>query len=455
MTGSNNVTLIRGRHVLTFGPQGWITDGAIAIKGNRIADVGDYRALREKYADAALEGGPNALVLPGFVNAHTHFSEALISGMCEHMTLMEWGTRLLLPTGPFLTREVARVGTVLKSAELIASGVTTVSDMFCHANYGQGASLGVVDGMEDVGIRGVTSFGAEDVCGDIVVPLDLILEEHMALCARTKTAPNVSFRLGIGTVLGQTDRLFRASIDLAKENGWGVHTHLAEVREEKVVARLRWKESTVEHSASCGLLDLDVIAGHGIWLDEGEIKLLAAKGAKIIYNPVANMILADGVCNVARLRSAGIALGLGTDGPASNDSQNMLEAIKFGSLLQKVHGMDPAVVSAKDVLRMATVGGAEVLGLGAETGSLEVGKRADVTVFSGQWPGTAIVHDPYQQIVYGASPRDVSDVWIDGARRLESGRLVGIDLPAVIEKAGELAATIAKNSKIKEFSCLA
>jgi 5-methylthioadenosine/S-adenosylhomocysteine deaminase len=104
---------------------------------------------------------------------------------------------------------------------------------------------------------------------------------------------------------------------------------------------------------------------------------------------------------------------------------------------------------------MATVGGAEVLGLGAETGSLEVGKRADVTVFSGEWPGTAIVHDPYQQIVYGASPRDVSDVWIDGARRLESGRLVGIDLPAVIEKASELASTIAKNSKIKEFSCLA
>ena len=455
MTGSTSVALIRGRHVLTFGPSGAIVDGAVAVEGNRIADVGDYRALREKYSDAAEYGGPNAIVLPGFVNAHTHFSEALITGMCEHMTIWEWGTRLLLPTGPYLTREVARVGTVLKSAELISTGVTTVNDMFCHNNYGQGASLGVVDGMEEIGIRGVTSFGAEDNLGDRIAPFDLIIEEQIALAARAKEAKNVSFRMGIGTILGQTDKLFMTSVEMARANGWGVHTHLAEVREEKVSAYLRWKESTVEHSASCGLLDLNVVAGHGIWLDDDETQILAGRGTKIVYNPVANMILADGVCDVLRLRNSGVMVGLGTDGPASNDSQNFLEAIKIGALLQKLHRMDPAAFRAKDILAMATIEGAKVLGMDKEIGSLEPGKKADVAVFSGEWPGTAVVHDPYQQIVYGASPRDVSDVWIDGVRRMKDGKIEGIDLHGVMEKARTLAATISKNSNIKDFSCLA
>jgi 5-methylthioadenosine/S-adenosylhomocysteine deaminase len=455
MTGSNSVTLIRGRHVLTFGPKGCIADGAVAIRGNRIAETGDYRALREKYSEAAVAGGPNAIVVPGFVNAHTHFSEALITGMCEHMTIWEWGTRLLLPTGPFLTREVARVGTVFKSAELISTGVTTVNDMFCHGNYGQGASLGVVDGMEEIGIRGIASFGAEDCMGDKIAPFNLIIEEHAALCERTKAAKNVGFRMGIGTILGQTDKLFNTSIEMAKGNGWGVHTHLAEVREEKVAARLKWKESTVEHSASCGLLDLDVVAGHGVWLNETELRLLAGKRTKIVHNPIANMILASGICNIQRIHNNGIVMGLGTDGPASNDSQNMLEVIKTTALLQKVNQMDAAVISAKDVLTMATIEGARALGMDEEIGSLEAGKRADIAVFSGEWPGTAIVHDPYQQVVYGAGPRDVSDVWIDGVRKLENGKVLGIDLPSTIEKARELAAIISKNSKLKEFSCLA
>jgi len=457
MAGLDNVTLIRGRHVLTFGPKGAIADGAVAIRGDRIADAGDYRALRDKYADAVVEGGENAIVLPGFVNAHTHFSEALLTGMCENMTLFEWGAKLLAPTAPHLTREVAKVGTILRCAELFSTGVTSVNDMFCHACYGEGASLGVVDGLEEAGMSGVVSFGAEDSGpdGKSNAPRDAIVEEHKALCERAKAAKNVSFRLGIGTVLGQSDALFETSVALARENGWGVHTHLAETREEKILARQRWGRTTVERADDCELLDLDVVAGHGIWLDDSETVLLASKGTKIVYNPVANMILADGICDLQRLRGAGVRLALGTDGAASNDSQNMLEAIKFGSLLQKVHAFDPSVVEAEEMLLMAAGNGAMVLGLGAERGSLEVGKRADVVVFSGEWPGTAIVHNPFQQIVNGASPRDISDVWAGGIRKLNDGKLVGIDLPGVIEKARSLASIIAKKSNLRDFSCLA
>ena len=159
-------------------------------------------------------------------------------------------------------------------------------------------------------------------------------------------------------MLGQSDQLLAASARAAREHGWAVHTHLAEVREEVVLARLRWGRTTVERAADVGLLDVPVVAGHGIWVVESEIAVLAGAGVAVVHNPVANMILGSGVCPLAALRGAGIPVGIGTDGAASNDSQNMLEAVKTAALLQKVTRLDPRAVTAGDVLAMATVEGA-------------------------------------------------------------------------------------------------
>jgi cytosine/adenosine deaminase-related metal-dependent hydrolase len=162
-----------------------------------------------------------------------------------------------------------------------------------------------------------------------------------ALASRCAATELVGFRLGVGTVLGQTDELLAASAAAARGHGWAVHTHLAEVREELVLARLRWGRSSVERAADDGLLEVPVVAGHGIWVGEQEIALLAGAGAAVVHNPVANMILGSGVSPLAALRGAGIPVGVGTDGTASNDSQNMLEAVKAAALLQKVARLDP------------------------------------------------------------------------------------------------------------------
>jgi len=285
-------------------------------------------------------------------------------------------------------------------------------------------------------------------------PVADFMAEHEALADRCAASDLVGFRLGVGTVLGQSDQLLAASARAAREHGWAVHTHLAEVREEVVEARRRWGRTTVERAADVGLLEVPVVAGHGIWVGEREIGLLAGAGVAVVHNPVANMILGSGVCPLAALRGAGIPVGVGTDGAASNDSQNMLEAVKTAALLQKVARLDPRAATADDVLAMATVEGARALGLDGLVGSLQPGRRADLVRLRGDRPGLANIHDPRQQVVYCASPADVADVWVDGERRVADGRLVGHDLAALVEASRPLAADLVTRAGLGGLSRL-
>jgi 5-methylthioadenosine/S-adenosylhomocysteine deaminase len=447
------VSVVRGRHVLTMGPAGDLEGGAVAFAGGQVLAAGPFEELAFRYPEAEVSGDDHGVVLPGLVNAHTHLSEALLPGMGEELTLFEWLDRIVGPTSRHLTREMARVGAMLKGAELLLSGVTCVNDMFCHTNQGSLASLGAVEGLEAMGLRGVVAFGAEDAADPW--PVAAVLAEHHALAERCAASDLVGFRLGVGTVLGQTDELLAASAAEAKANGWAVHTHLAEVKEEVVQARLRWGESTVGRSASVGLLEVPLLAAHCIWVHPDEIAGLAGAGATVVHNPVANMILGSGVCPVPTLRRAGIPVGLGTDGAASNDSQNMLEAVKAAALLQKVARLDPRALTAGDVLAMATLEGARALGLDGLVGSLEPGKRADVVRLRGDRPGLANVHDLRQQVVYCCSPADVADVWVDGARRIADGRLVDHDLAALVEASRPLAAELVTRADLHGLSRLA
>jgi cytosine/adenosine deaminase-related metal-dependent hydrolase len=449
------ISIVRGGHVLTMGPAGDLEGGAVAFAGGEVLAVGPFEELAARFPGAEVTGDDHGVVLPGLVNAHTHLSEALLCGMGEDLTLLEWIDRIVGPAGRHLTREMARVGAMLKGAELLLSGATCVSDMFCHTNMGSMASLGVVDGLEAMGLRGVVAFGPEDTAEADRRPVAEFLAEHEALADRCAASDLVGVRLGVGTVLGQSDELLAASARLARDRGWGVHTHLAEVREELVQAGLRWGRTTVERAAEVGLLDVPVLAAHCIWVRETDVAALARAGATVVHNPVANMILGSGVCPLATLRGAGIPVGIGTDGAASNDSQNMLEAVKAAALLQKVARLDPRAATATDVLTMATLEGARALGLDGELGSLQPGRRADVVRLRGDRPGLANVHDPRQQVVYCASPSDVADVWVDGVRRVADGELVGHDLAALVDASRPLAAELASRAGLVGLSRLA
>ena len=452
MTGLPRGTfLVRGEWVITVGPLGVLRDAAVHLVDGEIRAVGSWADLRSANPDATVVGDGTGIVAPGFVNAHTHLSEALATGMGSELRLAQWGEHIVGPLGEVLTIEDAREGTTLRSVELLLSGVTTVNDMFVHGNPNEYASLGVVAGLQASGLRGVVSFGAEDLPGgpgtEPWASVDRILEEQYALEAAAADSELVSFRYGVGTLLGQSDELLRAGTTECHTRGWAVHTHLHETREELASSLDRWGRRTAEHADDIGMLDVPLIAGHAVWVTADDIALLAHRGVAVAHNPIANMILGSGVAPVLALRAAGIPVGIGTDGAASNDSQNMIEAVKMAALLQKVHAIDPSVIDAATVLEMATLGGARALGMDAIVGSLEPGKRADVVLYEGSVE-VAVIHDPVAQLVYGASPRAVSDVFVDGRRLVADHRCVSVDETAQLGRVRPLVEHIARDSTL-------
>jgi len=448
-------TLVRGAWVLAFAPGAEaVRDAAVHIGSDgSIAGVGPAAELMARHPDAEVVGDGNGVVMPGLVNAHTHLTECLIPGMGERYVLWEWFEKVVGPCALVTTREDVRVGTLLKGAEMLLSGITTVNDMSCHRNMGALASLGAVDGLAQMGLRGVVSFGAEDVYPG-APPADLFMAEHEALADRCAREPLIGFRCGVGTVLGVTDELFARTVHACREHGWAVHTHLAEVREEVTESRIRWGESTIQHAGREGLLDHGVLAGHCIWCDRADIGMLASRHVAVCHNPVANMILASGVCPVDALRREGIPVALGTDGAASNDNQDMFGVLKTAALLHKVAALDPHAITARDVLRMATIEGARALGMERQIGSLEPGKRGDVVLLDGDTPELATIHDPFQQVVYCATARCVSDVWVDGRRRVAGGTLVDADVRALAAAARGLGADLVTRAALAGESML-
>ncbi|MCB0857441.1 MAG: amidohydrolase [Solirubrobacterales bacterium] len=455
MSEIGEITIVRGAWALTMGPEGAIREGAVAFDSSGvITAVGKAEELIAANPDASVVGDGNGIVLPGFVNAHTHLTEGLITGMGETAVLWEWFERVVNPSGIQITREEVALGTRLKAVEMLESGITTVNDMCCHRNLGSLASLGAVEGLSEMGMRGVVSFGAEDMY-DAAPSADVFMAEHEALADLISGEKMIDFRIGIGTVLGMSDELFERTIKAAAENDWAVHTHLAEVREEVTESTLLHGGSTIQHAERTGLLDHEVIAGHCIWCSETDIGLLASKDVAVAHNPVANMILASGVCPVPRLLREDVRIGIGTDGAASNDSQDMFGAIKAAALLQKVHHLQAVAMTAPQVMEMATIGGAKALGMENEVGSLEPGKRADVVLLDGNGPELAVLHDPFQQIVYGATPRSVSEVWVDGKLRVTGAETVGVDRVALASEARESARDLAIRGEMKGESAYA
>jgi 5-methylthioadenosine/S-adenosylhomocysteine deaminase len=435
--------LARARHVLTCGPAGELRDGAVLVRAGRIAAVGPFDELRAGAPDVEVVGDGTGILVPGFVSGHGHFSEALVSGIGEQHTLWEWFEHVVGPIEGALTREMALVGTLLRGAEMALSGVTAVADMFCGGPGPEPITPGVVDALERIGLRGDVSFGAAD--RPVPRPLPVLLREHEALADAAARSRRSRFRVGLATVPESSDELVAATARLVAEHG-GLHTHLHEVREEVTRSRTTRGSGSVEFAERAGLLDGRTLAAHCVWLSEADVDVLRRRDVAVVHNPVSNMILASGVCPVPRLRRDGITVALGLDGPASNDSQDMLETMKTAALLQKVHHLQADVISARDVVHMATIGGATALGLADEIGSLEPGKAADLVWLPERSPSLANIHDPYQKLVYCASVRDVARVWVEGEAVVVDGVVRGVDLAEVLPWSHDLAVQLATDA---------
>lgn len=447
-------TLVRGGHVITSGPEGVLRDAAVRVVGPAIDAVGDHDVLRAAHPDDRVVGGPHDIVLPGLVTTHGHFSEGLITGIASHATLWEWIGCLIAPVAPHLRADQARAGTLVAGVQMLRSGVTTVNDMFVYDPHHDAppATPEVARACAELGLRAVLSYGAGDTRGQDHA---LVAREHSALHDACGDSDTLTFGVGVAGVGAMSPALFDEHVERAVGDGHRVHIHLQEVREEVTAVRAATGRTPVAHCAERGLLDTHTLAAHCVWVDDHDIAVLAEHGCGVAHNPVANGILASGVAPVARMRAAGVAVGIGVDGAASNDAQDMLQAMKTAGLLARVHHQQATALRAEDVVAMATIEGARALGLDDRIGSLEVGKAADVLVLDGDSPTLANVHDPLQAVVWVAGSREVKALLVDGRQVVEDGEVTTVDPAEVAATSRPLARRLARDAGLAELSVLA
>lgn len=443
--------LVRGRYILTSADPDQIENGAVRILGGVIDSVGSWDDLRARHPGDRVYGGAAAVITPGFVNTHGHFSEGLTTGIGEEFTLWEWIERIVSPMAGHITKEMGYAGTMLAGMQMLLTGVTTANEMFVCDPGDPPVTPGCVEALDELGLRGVVSFGASDMMRE--APLGAVLEEHAALLESTGASRLSRFRTGIALLGAQSPPLLEASLELAAVHG--SHIHLHEVREEVTAVRSATGRSPIAQCAHLGLFGAPTLAAHCIWVDGHDRELLAEHGVGVAHNPVSNMILASGVCPVPELRRLGVNVGIGVDGPASNDRQDMLEAIKLAPLLQRVDRLQATAMSARDALAMATIEGARALAMEDEIGSIEPSKQADLVVFDGGSPALANIHDPFQAVVYCAGPRDITDVWVGGGRSVAGGEIVHVDPAEAVERSRPLARELVRRAGLGEYSALA
>ncbi len=423
--------LVANGTILTMNDQNTvIPDGFVAITGSRISSLGknEGNPIRtRKQIDA--RGG---LILPGLINSHTHAAMTLFRGLADDLPLMQWLNNYVFPVEGKMDGGFVRVGTLLACAEMIMSGTTTFCDMYLFEEQ-------VAQAARESGMRCVVG----EVLYDFPSPNYGSLENGFAyteaLIERWKGDPLVSIAVEPHSLFTCGVDLLKRANDIALRRGVPLIIHVGETQTEVQEIRSRYGKRPVEHLRDLGLLGPHLIADHCVYVDQGEIELLAQHRVSVVHNPESNMKLASGIAPVPEMIAQGVTVALGTDGCASNNNLDLFSEMDVAAKLHKVNTLDPTVMDAQTLLRMATRDGSRALGIDTITGSLEVGKKADLIVIDIQKPHLTPMYNPYSHLVYAAGGHDVKHSVIDGKIVMEDRRLLTVDVKDVIRRAKEQA----------------
>jgi 5-methylthioadenosine/S-adenosylhomocysteine deaminase len=423
-------TVVTGREVLA--------EGAIAIAGESILDIGPLREVAGRHSAKRTIDSTGMLIFPGLVDTHTHLYQTLLKGLGDDLPLMEWLDACTLPSIPHLTPRMCYVAAVLGCVESLRSGCTTIFDyMVDHRDTD--IYDAILQAFDDVGIQGILGRGLRDRQAE-AVQFDLpSFASQIADCERLIDCYGPR-RVWVtpGATWAMEEDSLRATRRLANERGVRISLHTDEVLFDSQESVRRFGQRTVPFLERIDFLGPDVLHAHCVQLTEEDCQILARVGGCVSYNPVSNMYLGSGVPPIPRLLELGVTVGLGADGAASNNSQDMLEALKVGALLPKVAWRDPAIFTADDALRLATVGGAGALGRD-DFGLLEPGKRADLFLFDPLHAKSIPVHDPVSTLVYSSGEVNVRTTIVAGRIVLDDRRIVGIDEDAILREAQSIA----------------
>ena len=413
--------LIRNGRVI-YGENFEVVEADVLIEGNRISKVA--KNIKEG-ADTVIDAR-GRVVSPAFINLHTHSPMGLFRGLADDLPLMDWLQNHIWPREAKLTREYTKVGAYLGALEMIKSGTGTFLDMYFFMDS-------VAEVVEESGLRGYLSYGMIDL-GDPEKTEKEINEALRTMGFIEKLdSDRIHFVFGPHSPYTCSIALLKEVRRLANEHGKMITIHVSETMAEIGQITERYGKSPVVLLDDIGFLGRDVIIAHGVWLDSRDIQILARNGVTVAHNPGSNMKLASGVMPVQKLLNAGVNVGLGTDGAASNNNLDMLEEMKLAALLHKVHNLDPTVADAKTVFKMATVNGAKALRLNA--GVIKEDYLADMAIIDFNRPHLRPLNNVVSHLVYSANGNDVETTIVDGKVLMLDGEVLTLDEERILDEA--------------------
>jgi len=433
--------LVTGGTVVTMdGARTIYDDGAVAVKGDLIVAVGPRSEVENKFRAQQIIPAKGKLVLPGFINGHTHVPMTLFRGLHDDVTLDEWLHKYIFPAeAKNVNQEFVRWGTRLAAAEQIRAGVTTFADMY----YFEDA---IAEETKAAGMRGVLG----ETFIDFPAPDNRNQAETLAYTERfmKKWQGDALIQAAAAphSIYTCSRKTLQDASALARKYHAPILIHVAEMKKEWEDSQKQNGMSPVEYLNTIGLLGSDVVAAHCIFVDKKDIQVLSQKQVGCVHNPSSNMMLASGVSPVAEMRAAGVVVGLGTDGPAgSNNDLDLMEEMDLAAKLAKITQMDPRALTATAVVEMATIDGARALHMEKEIGSLENGKKADLILISLDEPNAVPMYDIYAQLAYALKANDVETVVIGGRLVMRNRSLLTVNEEQAMARAREYKNTITQS----------
>jgi 5-methylthioadenosine/S-adenosylhomocysteine deaminase len=433
MMGGNNVNLfISGGTVITMdGEFRVIEDGGVAVENDLIVAVGTRDELAARAGGARTIDASGTLVLPGMINGHAHAAMSLFRGVAEDHSLNDWLQKYIFPAeARNVTEDFVLWGTRLGVLEMLRGGVTTYADMYYFEDV-------VASVTKESGMRGVLGETILDFPAPDHKTPDDALEYTQKYIDRWKGDPLITPAVAPHSIYTLSTENLKKAAALARKNGVPILIHLAEAPFESELSRKKYGASPVGYLESIGVLGPDVVGAHSVWVDAEDIATMVRRGVGSVHNPSSNMKLASGVMPVIDLLAAGEPVGLATDSAASNNNQDLFQEMNIAAKLQKVTRMDPRALPARQVVEMATIGGARALHLDKQIGSLETGKQADIVLIGTGATHSTPMYNVYSQLVYALNAHDVRTVVIAGKIVMENREMRTMDKPGILAKAHE------------------
>ncbi len=416
-----------------------IENGAVAVRGDSIVAVGASAEIAARYDAAKIVDARGAIVMPGLIDGHAHATMSLFRGVADDLSLDDWLKKYIFPAeARNVTEDFVVWGTRLGMLEMIRGGITTYADMY----YFEDA---VARATKEAGMRGVLGETIIDFPAPDNKTVAAAIEYTQKFIDHWKGDPLIVAAAAPHSMYTCSAKTLQDAAALARRNHAPILMHIAEAPFELQLSREKYGITPVGYLAREGILGPDVTGAHCVWVDQADIATLVQFGVGCTNNPSSNMKTAAGVSPVVNMLAAGEAVGLGTDGAASNNNLDMFEEMDLAAKLQKITRMDSRALPAQQVVEMATIGGARAIHLEKLIGSLEAGKKADLIVLDTTAPHATPMYNVYSQLVYALKSTDVRSVVIGGKMVMEERKMLTLDEAAILAKANEFKVQIEKS----------